>query len=77
MHEIPRCAEKFNFTFRLLSVGAEEIRFLGENKEMSAGHQYEIACQAKGSRPPANITWWKETILLRAPVRYSVSIDFI
>lgn len=57
----------------LFAVPAEDVRFVGENKEMSAGHQYEIACQAKGSRPPANITWWKDAISLRGPVRYSVS----
>ncbi|XP_067005669.2 nephrin-like [Anabrus simplex] len=36
-----------------------EVRLLGENQPLSAGSQYEVACQSVGSRPPARISWWK------------------
>ncbi|XP_068082823.1 nephrin-like [Anabrus simplex] len=36
-----------------------DVRLLGENQPLSAGNQYEVACQAVGSRPPARINWWK------------------
>lgn len=53
----------------------EDVKFIGENKKMSAGHQYEIACEAMGSRPPANVTWWKDATSLQGPVRHSVTPD--
>ncbi|XP_065214217.1 nephrin-like isoform X2 [Planococcus citri] len=86
MNDILTCkAENSNLTkpvyFNVsinLHVGAQEIRFMTENKEMSAGHQYAVVCKAKGSRPPANITWWKDSIQLKppTPIRYSVDPDF-
>ncbi|XKL62808.1 hypothetical protein PGB90_002641 [Kerria lacca] len=54
-----------------LYLSAKEIRLVGENKEMSAGHQYEIICESIGSKPPANITWWKNSVLINGPVKYS------
>ena len=36
-----------------------EVRLLGENQPLSAGSEYEVACQTSGSRPPARLTWWR------------------
>ncbi|XP_049804270.1 neural cell adhesion molecule 2-like [Schistocerca nitens] len=39
-------------------------QLLGENRPLSAGRQYEVSCQTVGSRPPANVSWWRDTLLL-------------
>lgn len=43
----------FFFTVRPLSV---EILF--NNQPLSSDRNYQIECEAVGSRPPAKITWW-------------------
>lgn len=37
-----------------------EVSILGSNQPLSAGKEYELVCQAVGSRPPAQISWWKD-----------------
>lgn len=37
----------------------EKVSIVQFDKHMSAGKRYEIECKSSGSRPPANITWWK------------------
>lgn len=53
----------------LVSVGPLDVRLLGENLAMSAGSEYEIACQTSGSRPAATLTWWKSGVPLALPTR--------
>ncbi|XP_025417722.1 nephrin-like [Sipha flava] len=36
------------------------VQVLSSRQPLSAGRTYEIQCQAMGSKPPANITWWKD-----------------
>lgn len=49
------------------------MRLLGENLPMSAGSEYEVACQTSGSKPPATLTWWKSGVPLHVPAREVVS----
>ena len=51
-----------------------DVRLVGENLSLSAGSEYEVACQATGSRPPAQITWWKAGQLLEQ-TREKVSFE--
>ncbi|XP_047107820.1 neural cell adhesion molecule 2-like [Schistocerca piceifrons] len=46
------------------SVSPLVTQLLGENRPLSAGRQYEVSCQTVGSRPPANVSWWRDTLLL-------------
>ncbi|XP_039282228.1 nephrin [Nilaparvata lugens] len=52
-----------------------EVKLLGENLALSAGSKYEVACRCSGSRPPANITWWKGGQALRGFTRETMSSD--
>lgn len=45
----------FSFTVRPL-----EVTLLGSNQPMSALQEIEIVCQSVGSRPPAEISWYKD-----------------
>lgn len=37
-----------------------EVHVLSSRQPLSADRSYEVQCQAMGSKPPANITWWKD-----------------
>lgn len=50
-----------SFTVRPL-----EVEILFNNQPLSADRQYEVECQAIGSRPPSVITWWMNEIALVA-----------
>ncbi|KAI5706372.1 hypothetical protein M8J75_007487 [Diaphorina citri] len=41
------------------NIKPEKVSIVQFDKHMSAGKRYEIECKSTGSRPPANITWWK------------------
>lgn len=45
----------------LFAVGPLDVMILGSNQPLSAGRRYDLLCQSSGSRPPATITWWKDT----------------
>lgn len=34
------------------------MEILFSNQPLSADRNYEVQCQAIGSRPPAKLTWW-------------------
>lgn len=40
------------------------VDIMFNNQPLSADRNYEIECQAIGSRPPAKITWWMSGIEL-------------
>ncbi|CAG7784871.1 unnamed protein product, partial [Allacma fusca] len=37
-----------------------EVTLLGSNQPVSARQEIEIVCQSVGSRPPAEINWYKD-----------------
>ncbi|XP_060860305.1 uncharacterized protein LOC132937501 [Metopolophium dirhodum] len=37
-----------------------EVQVLSSRQPLSCGRTYEVQCQAVGSKPPANVTWWKD-----------------
>lgn len=43
-----------------------EVEILFNNQPLSADRQYEVECQAIGSRPPSVITWWMNGMALVA-----------
>lgn len=43
-----------------------EVNILFNNQPLSADRQYEVQCEAIGSRPPSVITWWMNNIALVA-----------
>lgn len=49
-----------------LPVRPLEVEILFNNQPLSADRQYEVECQAIGSRPPSVITWWMNGLALVA-----------
>ncbi|XP_067137950.1 synaptogenesis protein syg-2-like isoform X2 [Centruroides vittatus] len=39
-----------------------EVRIISTHRTFSEGKEYEVMCQSKGSRPPAQITWMKGNV---------------
>uniref|UniRef100_A0A2H8TFI4 Nephrin n=1 Tax=Melanaphis sacchari TaxID=742174 RepID=A0A2H8TFI4_9HEMI len=37
-----------------------DVQVLSSRQPLSSGRTYEVQCQAVGSKPPANVTWWKD-----------------
>ncbi|CRK98676.1 CLUMA_CG011994, isoform A [Clunio marinus] len=55
------------FTFLLsFLVRPLEVEIMFNNQPLSADRQYEVECQAIGSRPPSVITWWMNGVALVA-----------
>lgn len=52
--------------FSWILVRPLEVEILFNNQPLSADRQYEVECQAIGSRPPSVITWWMNGIALVA-----------
>ncbi|CAL4120519.1 unnamed protein product, partial [Meganyctiphanes norvegica] len=40
------------------------VAILGSNEALSVGESYSVVCEAKGSRPPSTVTWWKDQEML-------------
>ncbi|CAH1399329.1 unnamed protein product [Nezara viridula] len=36
-----------------------EVKIQDSNQPLSAGRLYNLPCTSTGSRPPAQLTWWK------------------
>lgn len=48
-----------DMSFPPLEVGIQE-----DNLPMTEGKEYTLSCEARGSRPPAVITWWIDGVLM-------------
>nr|XP_053628519.1 nephrin-like [Cherax quadricarinatus] len=40
------------------------VTILASREAVSAGKEYELACQSVGARPPASLTWWLDGVQL-------------
>lgn len=49
-----------NLFLFVLTVRPLEVTLLGSNQPMSALQEIEIVCQSVGSRPPAEIMWFRD-----------------
>ncbi|XP_032521471.1 nephrin-like [Danaus plexippus] len=45
------------------------VQILNKNRHLSADRSYEVECRTIGSRPEAQITWWKEKKPMRGKAR--------
>ena len=50
--------------FFCISVRPENVRILTKREPLSAGRDFLLECKSHGSRPPATITWWKNSKFL-------------
>ncbi|XP_065344977.1 contactin-6-like isoform X1 [Cloeon dipterum] len=41
------------------------VELVGQNRPLSADNTFELECQCVGSRPTADISWWKASVPLR------------
>ncbi|CAL4149715.1 unnamed protein product, partial [Meganyctiphanes norvegica] len=72
LHQVFTCqASNSNLTQPLatavtldLSIPPVEVTILGSNEALSVGASYSMVCEARGSRPPATITWWNNGKML-------------
>lgn len=42
-----------------------KVEILEKDKTLSAGKKYEVECRSTGSKPVANLTWWKTSKQLK------------
>ena len=42
----------------ILSVGPSTVTVRGVESPISAGRKHRVICEARGSRPPATLSWW-------------------
>jgi len=54
------------YVFLWFAVRPLEVTLLGSNQPMSARQEIEIVCQSVGSRPSAEISWFKDGQRLKA-----------
>ncbi|MPC70409.1 hypothetical protein E2C01_064658 [Portunus trituberculatus] len=40
------------------------VKILAPQGELVEGRHYKVVCEASGSRPKAEITWWKDGMLM-------------
>lgn len=53
-----------------------DVQILAPKRPLSAGHHSELVCRSTGSRPPAQITWYKAGQAIKGQsVRQSVAQD--
>ncbi|XP_046489857.1 nephrin isoform X1 [Neodiprion pinetum] len=45
------------------------IEIMNKRKTVSAGKKYEVECKSTGSRPPANLSWWRGAKPLQKPAK--------
>ena len=53
-----------NLILICISVRPENVRILSKREPLSAGRDFLLECKSHGSRPPATITWWKNSKFL-------------
>ncbi|XP_076283532.1 hemicentin-1 isoform X1 [Lasioglossum baleicum] len=46
-----------------------KVEIMGKDKILSAGRTYETRCQSTGSKPPADLTWWKASKPLKGTIK--------
>nr|XP_031846620.1 uncharacterized protein LOC116433066 [Nomia melanderi] len=46
-----------------------KVEIMGKDKILSAGRRYETRCQSTGSKPPADLTWWKASKQLKGTIK--------
>ena len=51
----------FSFILLCVTVRPENVGILSKREPLSAGKDYLLECKSHGSRPPATITWWKNS----------------
>lgn len=61
--------EKCMYIFCLFSVKPAAVHILEKNKYLSADKTYDIECVSSGSKPPAILSWWKETKPLKRLIK--------
>lgn len=52
------------FFFFSIIVKPLSVNIVKKHTEMVANQVYSLTCEAKGSKPPAVITWWKDDKLM-------------
>ncbi|CAL4179464.1 unnamed protein product, partial [Meganyctiphanes norvegica] len=52
---LPKCDKLFCFS----SVPPLDVKILGYKSSVNTGESYTITCESHGSRPPADLTWWR------------------
>ena len=52
-------------TIFFFSVRPENARITSKREPLSAGRDYLLECKSYGSRPPATITWWKNSKFMK------------
>ena len=62
-----------HFIFLYYSVRPLEVNILFNSQPLSADRQYEVQCEAIGSRPPSVITWWMNNNLALVALPSKVS----
>ena len=66
--------------FSFFSVRPENVRIMSKREPLSTGKDYLLECRSYGSRPPATVTWWKNSKFMNkaeSQVWYNQSYIFI
>lgn len=61
--------EKKQNLIQFVAVRPLTVQILNKNRHLSADRSYEVECRTIGSRPEAQITWWKEKKPMRGKAR--------
>ncbi|CAA9998958.1 unnamed protein product, partial [Nesidiocoris tenuis] len=60
MHSCPKC---------FLAVKPLSVSILSTQSPLSAFKEYELICESYGSRPAAQVTWWKDNVELKNAIQ--------